>query len=310
MGTIFDSIRLFVLTHLPHDRCDPATVAALEAQSIPHLLITWLNWRSRWIEPHPRTVLRSPQFDANPITRSKADEIELLIEEIERGDDLSRRLSKAVRIGFTLPKKGKAKPLGPRNRPDLDMLLNDWRVHHLHIGKNEDEEGFIERGGLALFAVFRMDEAYLINIYDHNSWGMKEVIEISVRSWPNAELFLDLKSISPSRGDGCSDAERLQLRNHGFVTFAEVDGKVYVGTGGISNAGYSVRINRTASQIMRTIDIFEREVALDDSRVRHLCTSHGIVLPGEPIFDFAFFGNEFGVIERASQAAIQLGYGG
>ena len=50
---LYEDIRQHVLTHLPHR---PEDRAELEAKRVDELLILYLNWRSRYVTPRPRTL--------------------------------------------------------------------------------------------------------------------------------------------------------------------------------------------------------------------------------------------------------------
>ena len=82
-------------------------------------------------------------------------------------------------------------------RADLDMLLNDWNVHHLHIGRNRDESGFIERGNDLIFGIFHENKAFLIGAYVHGDWAKKEIAEIIQNEWPQIGNFVALNSVLP-----------------------------------------------------------------------------------------------------------------
>jgi hypothetical protein len=84
--------------------------------------------------------------------------LERIIEEIETGKDLSPRLSRGVVHG--LVKGGRVKAnMNFGRRPDLDLLLNDWGIHHLHLPDVLDSDGFVRRNpaldmDMLLFVIF------------------------------------------------------------------------------------------------------------------------------------------------------------
>ena len=126
---LMESVRGWVLKNLPHDGADQKVVAALKAKSPRELLVLYLNWRERLIPPAPRRVLRSSVFDTNPIVHECSAAIAQIGDDIKQGRDLTRYLSRRVTIGFELPRAQSTKNLYKRRH--LDLLLNDWGIHHL-----------------------------------------------------------------------------------------------------------------------------------------------------------------------------------
>lgn len=70
-------------------------------------------------------------------------------------------------------------------RSDLELLISDWGLHHLHLTTELEPDGFVERTDDLLFAAFTDKDAYLIGIYPHGSWVLREVIETLVQEWPD-----------------------------------------------------------------------------------------------------------------------------
>lgn len=308
MGAILDSVRPFVLKTLPYDRSDAATVEALEAKSIPELLIIYLNWQNRLISIQPRRVFISGALKSNPIYQNSLSEIEKLFDEVRNGENLAPRLSRQIEIGFCLPKKGKSKPLSVSNRPDLDLLLNDWNIHHLHISSEVQPDGFVRRGNYVVFGIFTPDKAFLIDICDHKQWSDQQMVATAIKSWPNEELFLSLKGISPPRNGGFSDDEILQIRQAGVSNWILVDGHIFISrSGGVSTAGTSSAASRKANRIRHLLQEFDDNFEENSERLRAQLIARGIPATGKLGFEFSHFGNSFCVIETSTNAAIAIG---
>ena len=75
----------------------------------------------------------------------------------------------------------------------LDGLLYDWGIHHLHLGETFSAPGYVKRTGPVLFAIFRNDNVYFIDIRDHVGWSDKGLLEIVNENWP--ELLSIYKKI-------------------------------------------------------------------------------------------------------------------
>lgn len=301
-GWLHQSAREHILATLPYDRGDARTGAALAAMPLPELMIVFINWRTRFVTPRPRQLRvsdcwlgKAQGVDSTVLTN--------LMSEIEQGADLTARLSRRVAQGFALAKSDK-KRLGPTHRPDLDMLLNDWGIHHLHIGPRKPDGG-VEPGPLLAFVIFRSDTAYLIGICDHQAWASREMAEAIIRNWPNSGFFAELSGILP--GNGFTEEELLNLRNVGVITPVVVDRKVFVPPNALSMAGTNVMINREAAHVLRTLWDFETNYDARVSTLRAQLAKSGLSFPEAPTFEFRFFLDGFGLHETTHKIDVGLG---
>ena len=150
------------------------------------LVIWFYIWQNRLIHPHARKVFRSKKFVFKPLPRAIQIDVEALIRKIEIGEDINPHLSKRIAHGFR-PEKGR-KNLG--RRLDLDLLLNEWGVHHLHPAQAINADGFSERSDDLVFAVFREQAAYVIDLGTHGSFNDQALAGTMHRSWPNAHFSI------------------------------------------------------------------------------------------------------------------------
>lgn len=157
-----DTVTEWVLGALPHDRSDPHVVTPLRSKHPGTLLALYYNWCNRLISAHPRKVMRSGPFNQKLVSAEQPDDIGKIIADIEQGVDLTKYLSCRVRVGFELPKKSTKKKL--RQLRHLDLLLNEWRIHHLHLNSTIEANGLVKRGNPLLFAMFLPGKAYLLDI--------------------------------------------------------------------------------------------------------------------------------------------------
>ena len=164
-----ENARQWVLNYLTYDRADADLAAHLSALNARDLLIVYYNWMSRQVKPQPRHVRKSKTFEQNPLVTARASDLAQIIGEIERGNDLKRYLSRGVDIAACVPGK---------KRRDLDLMLNDWGVHHLHISTQLDPDGYVKRDGPLLFAIFRPLAAYLIDLMSHKDWTRGHVLDV------------------------------------------------------------------------------------------------------------------------------------
>jgi hypothetical protein len=294
-----------ILAALPYDRSDPEVVDALRRMHPRALLVLYFNWRHRQIPAQPRRVMRSGAFDQNPIASTRLVTIAEIVDEIERGADLTKYLSRRVRSGFTLPRKSGKKRLSQLEH--LDLLLNEWGVYHLHLSTAVEADGFVERDDPLLFVMFRPEKAYFLDIGTHQSFADDRLVRIAVENWPGDQLFLEIKGARGDREKPYSPEERRQLRSAGLASFVQIGERLFSRPGGITTAGTSTQASIWSGHIMRTLDNFEEQVKKDPSQILALIRQHGAKPSNPPEFKFALFQDGFGVIEKMSGAGIGLG---
>jgi len=129
-----EAVRRYILGNLPYDHNDAALCAKMQAMDARELLIVYHNLMSRQVLPRPRDVKKSKAFLANPIVSQRAADFAVIINDIEKGHDLTRYLSRGIKNVVT----SATKPL--KQRRDLDLMLNEWGVHHLHISTVLDRD--------------------------------------------------------------------------------------------------------------------------------------------------------------------------
>ena len=85
-----------------------------QMQSPEAVVHTFLNLTKRLVRPSPRAVLKTHSFSCPPDLAAGLTEVE---RKISSGEDLSPHLSRLL-----------------RNPSFNDPLLNDWGIHHVHLG--------------------------------------------------------------------------------------------------------------------------------------------------------------------------------
>jgi hypothetical protein len=292
-------IREHVLASLPHN---PADRPALAARSAGELLVSYLNWTSRFVAPQPRKVHEATALAAKVSTLDQPRQAAfiLLIVALERGDDITPHLSKEVRVGVELPK------LRGRRR-DLDLLLNDWGIHHLHLGTAVLADGFVSRSGPLLFAMFKPNDVYLIDICEHRPapWSKRSLLETAVREWPSAGLLLEIKDALPGVRQ-FSDEELGKLRAHGYSSAIEVDGKVFKPGLGMVTTGTSTATTLKAIHIMKLAGKIEKQLNAKAGPLWSEIVAKSSLLPLDADFHFHILDRGFGVFEAKTETLFEL----
>ena len=219
-------IREYVVAQMP---ADPS--GELGQMSLSDLLITYATWFRRTLPARPRNAHVSAELQANLRLSHHQMAFGALVKAIEDGADLTPHLSRAVGVAL-VPTAQQAEK---HRRKDRDLLIADWGIHHLHLSTTVESDGFATRTSDLLFAFFTPDDAYLINIYPHGSWALKQMLEICVRNWPDSRVLTKIHGVL-GLDQEYSDEDRLQLRNAGVASLVVVDGSVYM-TSGQTTAG-------------------------------------------------------------------------
>lgn len=227
----------------------PQARTALEQQPTLGLLVTFFNWRDRLVHAHRRDVLRAHGFNDSSDRSGRRGEVDKLLGKLAAGVDVSRHLSRDIAVGAREP----GKP-GQRRR-DLDLLLNEWGIHHLHLDEADPTTDRFPRGSShLLFAIITGPAAYALTVGDHDMWTDQSLVEIAVRTWPEAALFVKLRGATPPL-TGLTNEQREHLRQSRTNAFLTVDGAEYMPrTTGISSAGNSSRNSILSIRVGRILD--------------------------------------------------------
>jgi len=291
------AIRKWAIDTLPYDHNDLDLVAEIRSKDARELLIVYHNWISRHIFATPRKVQISAAYEANPVTRQRKADLDALIAKIESGAELKPHLS--TRVDTVLESSSKKL----NRRRDLDLMLIEWEVHHLHISQRLQANGFVERDDLLLFAVFHRADAYLLDVMSHKDFNRDHILEIMVREFPGAGLIHELQAGPGQKILGLAkkytEDERNTLRKVGVNTLVEIDGKVYKPAGGITGAGTSIRASRAADQVVRATEKLEKALRDNPADFERFAKDFGLTWPKDPAF-------EFGLLEPSGLAFKEL----
>lgn len=249
MASLVDQLeevaRGYLLAELPADQA-----AELAQESLADLLITIFNWRTRLIPPVPRVCHQSAQLRASTKATEHATALTALIEKIEAGDDLTPHLSRAVKFAHD-----------PKGRRDKDRLIADWGLHHLHLSGTVEADGFVERDDDLLIAAFTPADAYIVGVYPHGSWALKELLTVIVRNWPDSGVMLKLSGIVGLEPEP-TDEERLAMRNAGVAgSMITIEGAIWSAAAlGQTTAGTSSAATHRSNVVMHTLGDWRRNL--------------------------------------------------
>jgi hypothetical protein len=261
------------------------------------LVACYLNWRSRIIDQQPRQLMESMEFAAAKLNPSYFTLVPTLLTKIQNGDNLLPHLSRRILSVYT--HRAKPKPL--EGRPDLDFLLNDWGIHHLHLSDEMEpgNTGFVKRGDPLLFAIFMEDRAYLIDILGHNDFANDHLIRVLVSNWPNDNLVVKRGGVLP--GSEPTTEERRLVRSAGVDMAVKVDGYAFISglTLGLTAAGTSSRTTHEARLFVRRIIEVEATCKQPDF-VKRLYSNVGLTCPSHPELRLVSLGDGWGIVDGQS----------
>jgi hypothetical protein len=178
----------------------------------------FFNVKHREISQRPRTVLRSRELSRQPLSRK----VRRTLKEIEsvslKGHNLNHYLSERLL------------------RPEYnDALLNDWGIHHMHLGRGgATPNGFSPRSRELLFVMARPNTLYFIRVGEHpneqrDDFCDQELVEVVHRNWPDILQSYHLVGASTV---GLTQLQRKTIRSKFVGVTTTVDGTVYRSMGG------------------------------------------------------------------------------
>ena len=242
------------------------------------------NLKKRRISATPRKVLEAKTFSC-PVTL--ANSYALLKKKLEDGHDVCPHLSK-----FLL-------------RDDYeDPLLNDWGIHHFHLGQKPDKSGFIERTGSLLFAHVTADSVFCLGVYRHGSWTQQGLILAIHENWPDVISTKKINGIIALSHTPTND-EIAQLRKAGVQTMVQVaPGIVYAPLGGgYSTAGTSVESTMRVNWYMRLLRNLEDHIKENTEKYTARILELGYTHESPPSFALMINDKGFFAVEKGSGVA-------
>lgn len=293
-----EDIRTEVLAYLPYDKNDSTLDGELKAMDAGKLLSIYMGWRARIIHPHRRKVNISKELLAGPVLTSRQRNFAIFRAKIENGDQLWPHLSRKI-----------------ENVLDLDLLLNDWGIHHFHLSETVDPDGFVSRPRVRgqeeplLFAIFKQSDAYLLDFGKHGDWYDDRFPKIAHYNWANARLYFfvpGMKLLDPNKpGEKVeiTTEMRKRLRNSRINTGIEIP------EGLLMSLGATIRAELAANKVWNNIALFE--IALQRSDFPELFRKEtGKDYPTNPSFHFRFFHtalqNRYEIHESESNCSVLL----
>ena len=250
------------------------------------LVRIYFGVRRRLVSWKTRQILKSKDFSCPPEHRNALAKIECII---KNGDDLTAYLSKKIR------------------RLDYnDPLLNDWGIHHLHLGTKVESDGFIERTDTLLYCRFEAKQAYFIDILPHGNWTQQKLIKTMHENWPELFSRFQLKGILPGESLTDEEVDSLRKSRMSIPYFAE-DGAVYspVG-GGVTSSGCNIFDVLNTSSWLRWARHMQNTIIKDFPEVEERAKQNGILFSYPAEFKLCLMDEFFCAVEINSGFTLSL----
>lgn len=257
------------------------------SETIDSISYKFFNVRRRRLQTRPRNVHESSEFQC-PVNLSNG--YQSLKAKLAAGEDVTPHLSKSLLdVNYD------------------DPLLNDWGIHHFHLGQKVESSGFIDRTGPLLFAFVTPDDVYCINVFPHGAWTEQELIKILHRNWPATIADFKLNGVLGLE-HSVSNQDIAKLRKAGVQTMVEVGpGVVYAPMGGgYSTAGTSIRATMQSDNYRRIVRSLEEHVRENLQMFLDKIVEQGLTPARPPEFSLLVNDEGFLAVETGSNVTFML----
>lgn len=253
------------------------------------LIIRYFSYIRKIGPKKPLKVFKSEEFTCPEQYQNALSTIEELL---KTGGDISPYLSKDV------------------EKLKNDLMFNDWGVLHLHLGNSlQENTKYIERTGPLLFIYRRGVNVYLINIYPHQQWTNKGVVESLYNNWPELISPYILPGVT-GMSQEYTEEEHLQLRKAGINVCMEIQDrnhkKIYLAPPGlgIATSGDSIEDVRNYQNIANRLMRLEDNITENIEEIKEKMIEEKKDLPN--IYQFKIIKNDDKLEIREKNTGFQL----
>jgi hypothetical protein len=243
-----------------------------------------MNWNVifRHVPVQPRTVVRAAEFVCPP---EHGAGLAGLAGRFEQGEDVNPWLSTKYRRGqFN------------------DKLLNDWGIHHFHLGLTPEE-----RHDHCLFAKVVLDAVFFVHILPHDRYTDRDLLRRIHLNWPR---LLERFRVVGVTGPDLDDEEVQAIRDkNGNVALLMPDGVTYFPPGGgLMSTGLSSRVRMNADFAIDTIREHQARIEADIDSIAEQFRQQGRPITPPAVFTLLVEdAHELWAMEVNCKARFQLG---
>ena len=217
---------------------------------------SYFNFKHKFIRTKPRSVLISAGF------KEKAQQLglEAVVKVIEQkcidGVDINPFLSKGTfRLGTH------------------DHLLNDWKIHHLHLNatKTNPSDYFNDRSDYLLFVHVTTESVYFINIRPHKEddvFAQRDLLRIVRDNWQQLDRQFRVRNEEMEIFPKFDEKDIAITRKKGYMFWTQVDKHVYAPGLGSAVSGFSMEAGLEMNEFLRELYKIHSYVTEHDSELK------------------------------------------
>ena len=208
----------------------------------------------RRIQPGPRRVHFSDETHVSlgELSCQEKDDTFRLRQLLVDGDNVNGFLTRTI-----------------RRAAGFDGLLWHYGMHHFHLGREPDKDGFVERSGYLLFAIVAPLDAYFVDVRRHPArrgigWVSQDLPRIVHSNWPK---LIEKSVLNGVSGVDLTDEQMQELRRKNCSYAMNIDGRVIApllyGTAG---DGSSMLCTMRASRLMNKLRYYAEVLRNEEAR--------------------------------------------
>lgn len=220
-------------------------------------LFDFMNLDMKLVNSRPRLIYKSDTLKSRVIPLKYLRSLSYIENKIKKGESITYHMSKRT--------------LDPKYR---DLLMNTWIIQHIHLSHTKDQrdQKFYNRSKYLLFAMFSENQAFFIDIREHNEknvFAKQELLSIIDRNWPQI-LTVHNHHDAEFLNNQYTDADIDILRKKGYsITTTAVNGKIVINPGiGITTSGHNIHVIRRANWVIRYLYDSIQEVEKDKDAIK------------------------------------------
>jgi hypothetical protein len=219
------------------------------SHDLDEISVQYFNYLKRIIPTKPRQIKKSDVFSC-PLELTTA--LAQLENKILSGQNLLPHLSKKL-----------------KDLDQIDDLLYDWGIFHLHLGTTIGVDGYINRTGPLLFGFYDDTFFYFLNVMPHGSWTRQEMLRTIHNNFPDTIDNYRIKNKDVvGLSHNVTDDEIKKLRKASINVLIEVEPKVIYATpgGGFVASGHSTEVMRKHLNNKEELEDFEQKIKDDPEK--------------------------------------------
>ena len=155
-----------------------------------------------------------------------------------------------------------------RRADGFDGLLWHYGMHHFHLGRETDKDGFVERSGYLLFAIVTPLDAYFVDVRRHPvrhsiGWVSQDLPRIVHSNWPK---LIEKSVLNGVSGVDLTDEQMRELRLKNCSYAMNIDGRAIAPLRHGTAGGSSMLCTMRASKLMNTLRYYAEVLRNEEAR--------------------------------------------